>query len=161
MKGVVHVRPQGTPYRYTQQDYNRMGHRQGQALLHRGWRAWQDAKVAHPAKSGQVQVGIDGPGYAVMRFVRTHAVVHVGQTVTFSVAGPGAPHTVTFGEEPPGLGILPPSGDPTSYAGGDLNSGVIAPGAPFVVTFTKAGTFAYICAIHDEMGMVGDVTVLP
>jgi plastocyanin len=161
MKGVVHVRAAGTPYPYTQQDYNRVGRHQGQVLLDRGMRAWQQSRMAHPASGGQVEVGIDGNGFAVMRFIRTHVVVHVGQTVTFGVAGPGAPHTVTFGQEPPGLGILAPSGDPTSYAGGDLNSGVIAPGAPFVVTFTAAGTFPYICAIHDDMGMVGDVTVLP
>jgi plastocyanin len=161
MKGVVHVRAAGTAYPYTQADYNRVGHQQAQVLLDRGMRAWQQAKEAHPATGHAVEVGIDGNGFAVMRFIRTHAVVHVGESVSFAVAGPGAPHTVTFGQEPAGLGILQPSGDPTHYAGGDLNSGVIAPGAPFVVTFTKAGTFPYICAIHDGMGMVGDVTVLP
>ncbi|MGO4343351.1 cupredoxin domain-containing protein [Pedococcus sp. 2YAF34] len=161
MKGVVHVRAAGTAYPYTQADYNQVGHRQGQVLLDRGMRAWEQAKEAHPAKSGQVQAGIDGNGFSVMRFIRTHATVHVGDTVTFSVAGPGAPHTVTFGHEPPIPAVLGPSGDPKHYAGGDLNSGVLAPGAPFVVTFTKAGTFPYICAIHDDMGMVGDVTVLP
>ena len=31
---------------------------------------------------------------------------------------------------------------------------------PFDVTFTKSGRFHYICAIHDGMGMVGDVTVI-
>jgi plastocyanin len=161
MKGVVHVRAAGTPYPYTQADYNRVGQHQGQELLDRGMRAWQQAKEAHPARSGQVQVGLDGMGFSVMRFIRTHATVHVGDTVTFSVPGPGAPHTVTFGHEPPIPAVLMPSGDPKHYAGGDLNSGVIAPGKPFVVTFTKAGTFPYICAIHDGMGMVGDVTVLP
>ena len=161
MKGVVHVRAAGTAYPYTQADYNQVGHQQGQVLLARGMRAWQEAKEAHPATGGAVQVGIDGMGFSVMRFIRTHATVHVGQSVSFAVAGPGAPHTVTFGQEPPIPAVLMPSGDPTHYAGGDLNSGVIAPGTPFVVTFTKAGKFSYICAIHDGMGMVGDVTVLP
>jgi plastocyanin len=161
MKGVVHVRAAGTAYPYTQADYNRVGQHQGQELLDRGMRAWQQAKEAHPANAGQVLAGIDGNGFGVMRFIRTHATVHVGDTVTFSVAGPGAPHTVTFGHEPPIPAVLMPSGDPKHYAGGDLNSGVLAPGKPFVVTFTKAGTFKYICAIHDGMGMVGDVTVLP
>jgi plastocyanin len=90
-----------------------------------------------------------------------NVVVHVGETVSFSTAGPGAPHTVTFGHEPPGLAILAPSGDPTHYSGGDLNSGVLAPGVPFTVTFTAAGKYHYICAIHDGMGMVGDVVVVP
>ena len=31
----------------------------------------------------------------------------------------------------------------------------------FKVTFVKAGTFTYICALHDYMGMVGTVRVLP
>ena len=74
---------------------------------------------------------------------------------------PGWCPTGSFGQEPPGLGILFPSGDPTSYAGGDLNSGVLAPGVPFSVTFTTTGTFHYICALHDDMGMVGDVLVVP
>ncbi|HEY3437632.1 MAG TPA: plastocyanin/azurin family copper-binding protein [Actinotalea sp.] len=38
---------------------------------------------------------------------------------------------------------------------------MLAPGVPFTVTFTAAGTFHYICAIHDDMGMVGDVVVVP
>jgi plastocyanin len=33
------------------------------------------------------------------------------------------------------------------------------PGQTFTVTFKKAGTFPYICALHDEMGMVGTVKV--
>ena len=31
----------------------------------------------------------------------------------------------------------------------------------FRVTFNQAGTFHYICAIHDQLGMVGDVIVKP
>ncbi|WP_406831096.1 plastocyanin/azurin family copper-binding protein [Pedococcus sp. KACC 23699] len=161
MKGMVHVRAAGTPYPYTQRDYNRVGHHQARVLLHDGKVAWRQARRAHPVTGHQVQVGIDGNGFAVMRFIRSHSVIHVGETVTFSVAGPGAPHTVTFGKEPAGLGILKPSGDPKHFGGGDLNSGVLAPGKPFTVTFTKAGRFSYICAIHDGMGMVGNVLVKP
>jgi plastocyanin len=161
MTGTVHVRPAGTAYPYTQLDYNRVGNQEAQAALFAGRNAWRQAKQAHATTGSSVQVGVEGEGFGVMRFVRDHVVVHVGDTVSFSVAGPGAPHTVTFGQEPPGLGILFPSGDPTHYAGGDLNSGVIAEGAPFKVTFTTAGTFHYICAIHDDMGMVGEVVVVP
>jgi len=161
MTGTVHVRPAGTSYPYTQQDYNRIGTQQAQADLSAGRQAWQQAKLTYATTGSEVLVGIDGEGFGVSRFVRQHVVVHVGDTVSFGVAGPGAPHTVTFGQEPPGLAILAPSGDPTHYAGGDLNSGVLSPGAPFNVTFTTAGTFHYICAIHDDMGMVGDVVVVP
>lgn len=31
----------------------------------------------------------------------------------------------------------------------------------FRVTFTKAGTYPYICALHDQLGMKGTVIVLP
>jgi plastocyanin len=161
MTGTVHVRAAGTAYPYTQGDYDRAGTKQANAILHRGRDAWREARQTHATTGSRVLVGIDGEGFGVSRFVRDRVVVHVGHTVSFAVAGPGAPHTVTFGQEPPGLAILAPSGDPTHYAGGDLNSGVLAPGAPFDVTFTKVGTFHYICAIHDDMGMVGDVVVVP
>lgn len=160
MTGTVHVRPAGTAYPYTQLDYNRVGNQQAQAGLFAGRKAWDSALQTQATTGSSVLVGVEGDGFGVMRFVRDRVVVHVGDTVSF-VAGPGAPHTVTFGQEPPGLGILFPSGDPTHYAGGDLNSGALTPGVPFDVTFTTAGTFHYICAIHDDMGMVGDVVVVP
>jgi len=31
----------------------------------------------------------------------------------------------------------------------------------FRVTFAKAGTYNYICALHDTLGMKGTVVVLP
>lgn len=158
MKGWVHVRPAGTAYPYTQRDYDRAGNQQARALLHDGRLAWRHAKQSSTNHS--VLAGIEGAGFAVMRFIRPHVVVHRGDTVRFFVAGPGAPHTVTFGKEPPIPAVLGPSGDRTHYAGGNLNSGVLQPGKPFDVTFTKTGKFHYICAIHDDMGMVGDVTVV-
>jgi plastocyanin len=161
MTGVVHVAPAGTAYPYTQQDYDRVGTQQGQADLSAGRNAWRAALQTHATTGHEVLVGVDGEGFGVSRFVRDHVVVHLGDTVSFGVAGPGAPHTVTFGNEPPGLGIFVPSGDPTHYSGGDLNSGLLAPGAPFDVTFTATGSYHYICAIHDDMGMVGDVLVVP
>lgn len=161
MTGVVHVRAAGTAYPYTQQDYNRAGNEQAAAALFAGRTALRQATQEHATTGSQVLVGIDGEGFGVSRFVRDTVVVHVGESVSFSTGGPGAPHTVTFGNEPPGLAILVPSGDPTHYGGGDLNSGVLAPGVPFTVTFTAAGKFHYICAIHDDMGMVGDVVVVP
>jgi len=160
MTGTVHVRPAGTAYPYTQLDYDRVGNQQAQAALFNARDAWRQARQANATTGSTVQVGVEGEGFGVMRFVRDHVVVHLGDTVSFT-AGPGAPHTVTFGQEPPGLGILFPSGDPTHYAGGDLNSGLLDPSAPFNVTFTTAGTFHYICAIHDDMGMVGNIVVVP
>ena len=31
----------------------------------------------------------------------------------------------------------------------------------FRITFTKAGIYPYICALHDELGMKGKIIVLP
>lgn len=160
MTGTVHVRAAGTAYPYSQQDYDRVGNAQAHSALFEGREAWRQTKQALGTTGNQVLVGIDGDGFSVMRFVRDHVVVHVGDTVSF-VTTAEAPHTVTFGAEPPIPQVLGPSGDPTHYAGGDLNSGLVSPGVPFAVTFTKAGTYHYICAIHDDMGMVGDVMVLP
>jgi len=56
-----------------------------------------------------------------------------------------------------------------------VNSGVLGPalqervGQPqpppgvtrFRVTFTGPGTFTYICALHDDLGMKGTVIVVP
>jgi plastocyanin len=160
MSGTVHVRAAGTPYPYTQQDYDRVGNQQTAAALFNGRAAYRQARQAYATTGNDVLVGIDGDGFSVMRFVRDRVVVHVGDTVSFATTAE-APHTVTFGQEPPGLGIFAPSGDPTHYSGGDLNSGLLVPGTPFDVTFTAVGTYHYICAIHDDMGMVGDVVVEP
>ena len=51
--------------------------------------------------SNHVFAGADNGAVMVMRFLRPTVVVHVGDTVTFDNNGMGAPHTVTFGEEPP------------------------------------------------------------
>ena len=46
----------------------------------------------------------------------------------------------------------------TSVAnGGAWNSGAIAPGGTFAMTFVSAGSFPYHCSIHP--GMAGTVTV--
>jgi plastocyanin len=122
---------------------------------------------------------------AVMRFLRDKTVVRVGETVEWTNLGPVVPHTVTFGVEP--ANPMPPTpvlvttdsdgarhatiGSPTD----SVNSGflVAAPqervGLPqspqavtrFRVTFTAPGTFNYICALHDDLGMKGTVKVVP
>jgi len=117
-----------------------------------------------------------------MRFLRDSIIVHVGDTVEWTNLDPVTPHTVTFGTEPTNLN--PPSGNVTSASDGarqatinsindDVHSGFIqaAPQdrtnlaqAPlgvtrFRVTFNTPGTFNYICALHDELGMVGKVIV--
>ncbi|HYT31746.1 MAG TPA: plastocyanin/azurin family copper-binding protein [Thermoanaerobaculia bacterium] len=119
---------------------------------------------------------------SLMRFLRDTIVVRVGDTVEWTMLDPSINHTVTFGAEPadprpPSANVLPTSdgarhaiiGSPTD----GVNSGFLSP-APqdraglaqsppgitrFRVTFTSPGTFNYICAIHDELGMKGTVIV--
>jgi plastocyanin len=120
----------------------------------------------------------------VMRFVRDKVVIHVGETVEWTNPDPTAVHTITFGPEP--ADPVPPSANVTvdvdgarhaviNSTAGSVNSGFLR-AAPeervglaqspltvtrFRVTFTKAGTYPYICAVHDQLGMKGEVIVLP
>ncbi len=157
MVGTIKVQDRHKPYPYTQQQYDHQARAEARALLVEGLHLWRDA--AKTADRHHVITGADDGAVAVMRFVRRTVHVRVGQSVTFENTGMGAPHTVTFGQEPPPPALFGPSGDPTKYAGGDLNSGIIPPGGSYTVTFTKAGTFPYVCALHDFMGMVGKVVV--
>ena len=156
MKGVVHVRDRGTDYPYSQADYDKSSAAQERVILRDGHQL--DASLAQQATNHMVIAGGDDGVAMVMRFVRPTVTVHVGEKVVFANTGMGAPHTVTFGEEPENVFV--PSGDPDHFKGGDLNSGIILPGGEFSVTFEAEGTFRYICALHDYMGMVGKVRVV-
>ena len=121
---------------------------------------------------------------SVVRFLHGTIEIHAGETVEWSILDPALPHTITFGVEPANPG--PPSanvsfdadgaGHATLKAPGDsTHSGIIGavpmnqvgvpqspPSIPvFRVTFLKPGTYNYICALHDELGMVGKVIVEP
>jgi plastocyanin len=119
---------------------------------------------------------------SLMRFRRGTIFVRVGDTVEWTMLDPSISHTVTFGAEPadprpPSANVLPTSdgarhaviGSPTdSVSSGFLTAAPqdragLAQSPPgvtrFLVTFTSPGTFNYICAIHDELGMNGTVIV--
>jgi len=122
---------------------------------------------------------------SVMRFLQGSIVVRVGDTVEWTNLDPVTPHTVTFGTEPSGP-PQPPSAGVTVDADGarhavltssseSVHSGFIIAAfqdriglaqAPlsvtrFRVTFQSPGTFDYICALHDDLGMTGRVMVKP
>ncbi|TQJ40124.1 plastocyanin [Arthrobacter sp. SLBN-112] len=156
MKGTVHVRDRGTDYPYSQADYDKASRAQERSILRDGQQL--DASLAQQASNHKVIAGGDDGVAMVMRFVRPTVTVHVGDTVVFANTGMDAPHTVTFGTEP--ANIFAPSGDRSHFNGGDLNSGIMWPGDEFAVTFQAKGTFEYICALHDYMGMVGKVRVV-
>jgi plastocyanin len=120
-----------------------------------------------------VLVGSGEPGYSVNRFGPTALTVAQGTTVTFR-ANWLEPHTVTF----PGTEANPAPDDarapiPTfpgtvpAYDGTKFtNSGFVIQGAPpgapvfasFQMSFSKTGTFPFLCILHP--GMNGTVTVV-
>lgn len=131
------------------------------------------------ATAGGTQVG------SLVRFLKGTVQIHVGDTVEWSNNDPQEPHTITFGTEPADL--FSPSPNVTVDADGvrhatidsisdSVHSGFIEatfqdfPGlisevpldhTRFRITFTEAGTFDYKCALHDNLGMVGKVIVIP
>jgi plastocyanin len=125
-----------------------------------------------------VLVGAGNARVSNLRFFPAAVTIRVGESVTFlKTQDPTEPHTVTFGVEPPNpLAQLMPRGGST-YSGGDASSGFLSTAAQFAyfhlagtplpvaltsyrLTFTKAGDFAYFCALHDGAGMRGIVHVV-
>jgi plastocyanin len=132
-------------------------------------------------------IGWDAGPLSYMRFAPTDFTIHVGDTIDWTQTSSQTPHTVTlYSAQPepaqfitqPQLGGPPkillnpaafaPAGGPTYDGTGVYNSGYMpgtqdpAPGPrTYRLTFTKPGTYEYICVLHDEMGMNGRITVLP
>jgi len=108
----------------------------------------------------------------IMQFVPAAVNIQVGDTVTWQNSVQ-APHIVTFlGGTPPGAPVMsledprlrpvPPSAagyDGTGMITSGLNGVGFGPNPPFSVKFTKPGTFPYICILHVDQGMGGNVTV--
>jgi len=119
-------------------------------------------------------IGSVKDGYSILRFTPRPIVVPRGATVRWSMADPFEIHTVTFTsgakppdhiipqpqqQGPPKLLVNPKATTPAggkSYDGtGFVNSGILfPPGIPgnppssYSLTFTKAGTYEYVCIVH-------------
>lgn len=128
---------------------------------------------------------------SLVRFVKGKIVVHVGDTVEWGNHDPQEPHTMTFGPPPanifapsPNVTMDPDGGlhATLSSPSDSAHSGFILqplpdqPGLPvnsnpdnaiaanptiFRVTFAGPGTYNYVCVLHDNLGMGGQVVVLP
>jgi plastocyanin len=147
----------------------------------------EDAVNSAKVRAGIAATMATGGGSQALsfsRFLQNTVVVRVGDTVEWTNPEPSRNHTVTFGTEP--ADAAPPSSNLTMDSDGarhaiitsatdSVNSGFLAP-APqdrpmlpqsppgvtrFRVTFKAPGTFNYICALHDEIGMKGTVIVNP
>ena len=128
---------------------------------------------------------------SLVRFVKGKIEIHAGDSVEWSNFDPEEPHTITFGEEPqdmfdPSPNVtMEPDGSLSAVLNSpsdSLHSGFMLqalddqPGTPvnsnpnnaialnpthFRVKFIKPGTYNYKCVLHDNLGMVGQVVVLP
>ncbi len=174
MQGTVVVNARGSAYPKTQADYD--AESAGLITSDLASAASSVATFPFTTSGTHLAAGI-GPGLtvgppsisSVLRFLDGPSLmdqdvdVAVGTTVIWTNLSNNTPHTVTFpvaGQDiPPMPPFSPPSGGNT-YDGSTLvNSGVMLPGGSFTLTFTKAGTFKYVCIFHDEQGMVANVRV--
>ncbi len=188
MTGTVHVLERSQTLPYDQGFYDRVAQSESKDLL--GDEDTGAPKHHHPGNSvtaGHGEIVATGGGsdsLSVVRFSDPDITVHAGDTVEWANDDPVTAHTVTFGTEPEDP--FPPSPNVTIDADGarhgvlnstsdSVHSGFIQPApqertglaqAPsgvtrFRVTFSKPGTYPYICALHDGLGMKGRVLVLP
>lgn len=117
------------------------------------------------SKTYHLASGLGSNSISILRFISSTLDVRVGDTVEWTnFDSGGEPHSVSFGPEPQDPSAVAPSGG-ASYAGtGWVSSGLFL-GAPFPaphaysLKFTKAGTYPYICVLHDVVGMHGSITV--
>jgi plastocyanin len=127
--------------------------------------------------------------FSLVRFINGTVTIHASDTVEWANLDPEIGHTITFGAIPQDL--IDPSCSPDCVVNTDpdgaphatiispkqnVHSGLVAalledePGVPhgpvapptrFRITFTTPGTYPYVCAFHDNLGMEGKVIVLP
>jgi plastocyanin len=189
MTGVVHVLDASATLPHDQDFYDRQAARGAAALLEEASHArvrapdGGDASGSVAAGIGAVvtMTGAGAQTASLMRFARKVVVVRVGDTVEWANLDPSINHTVTFGAEPAdprvASGVVPtPDGARQAVINStsdNVSSGFLTPApqdrpnlaqsAPgvtrFRVTFNAPGTYEYICAIHDELGMKGTVIV--
>lgn len=162
MQGVVHVNAAGTPYPYSQRDYNRQIEQGKKQIFNAGYKLIDIAR--DESNNHHVTLGIGNGLVSIMRFYPQNIVVHVGDSVTFTDRDTLTPHTVTYG--PPPSNDFAPYGNPHAFDGSaPLNSGFlgVSPqwfGTSYTITFVKAGTYAFRCDLHEMLGMVAKITVV-
>lgn len=189
MTATIHVLTMATPLPYDQAFYDQEANRQSAALLSDLMAGGHNHPDPDAVTAGVGHILGNGGGTqtaSVMRFMDATKVIHAGDTVEWTTAEAVTSHTITFGPEPDPLNQIPPSANVTTDADGArhavisstadvVHSGFITQApqdrtglaqAPlsatrFRVTFTQPGVYQYKCVLHDELGMVGQVVVLP
>jgi plastocyanin len=188
MTGVVHVLDPSMPLSHDQAFYDHLATSERKDILSdtdagNNHHAHSHGKEV-TAGTGEIVATAGGSQtVSLMRFLQPTQIVHVGDTVEWTNDSPVEPHTITFGTEPQDL--IDPSANVSVDVDGarhaeissrtdNVHSGFIVAApqeriglvqAPlgvtrFRVTFTHAGSFPYICALHDQLGMKGKVIVV-
>jgi len=119
---------------------------------------------ADGTKKYSAQIGAENQSGVAMQFFPAALQLMVGDTLEF--LNPGfTPHSASFGQYPGGDPFgLPVSDNSAAWDGtGFYHSGILGegwPGGPsFAITFSKAGTYDFYCALHGNQGQVGQVVV--
>lgn len=186
MTGVIHVLDSSTPLPHDQAFYDHQATLMRIGLLSDFDLRARLPNSANGVTAGTGETMATPGGHVNLAVVRfTNATIHIraGQTVEWGNSDPETPHTITFGTEPAG-DPTPPSSNVTTDADGALHATInstsdsvhsgfivaepqertgLAQTPPattrFRVTFTHAGIYPYICALHDDLGMRGQVIV--
>jgi plastocyanin len=189
MTATIHVLALLTPLPHDQAFYDKQAAVQLADLLSDAMASAHNHPDSNDITAGVGHIKGNGGGtqtVSVMRFMDATKVIHVGETVEWTSAEAVTNHTITFGPEPDPLNQIPPSANVTTDADGArhafisspsdaVHSGFITqspqdriglPQAPlsatrFRVTFTQPGVYQYQCVLHDQLGMVGVIIVLP
>ena len=188
MTGTVRVLGLNEPVPHDQDFYDKQAQNERERLLSAidlGSHEEHTMENHVNAGAGVISATPGGNGNLVlMRFDHEKIFIHAGETVEWTNSDPTASHTITFGTEP--ADPMPPSANVMVDADGarhaaisstadSVHSGFIVAAAQervglaqlppgvtrFRVTFKSAGSYPYICALHDELGMKGTVIVLP
>ena len=191
MTATVHVLAMSTPLPHGQDFYDERADQQRDELLSDIDASAHRHHASNEITSGVGYIVGNGGGTqtaTVMRFMDATKVIHVGETVEWTTAEAVTSHTITFGPEPdPSIQTAPSANVAIDVDGARhafmsspsdiVHSGFITelpqdriglPQAPltasatrFRVTFTGPGIYQYKCVLHDELGMVGEIIVLP
>ena len=189
MTATIHVLALSAPLPHDQDFYDKQADRQRADLLSDAMASAHNHSGPNEVTAGVGHIMGNGGGTqtaSVNRFMDATKVIHVGETVEWTTGEAVTNHTITFGPEPDPTNQIPPSVNVTLDPDGARHAVISSPSdavhsgfitqspqdrtnlaqAPlsatrFRVTFTQPGVYQYKCVLHDELGMVGQVIVLP
>ena len=187
MEGTVTVQAKGTKYPKTQAQYDQIATQEARAALAKAKELWQTTKPVVSGEPGKRTftmnlVGSQKDLATFYRFPAERLQIQRGETVTWVMQDPTELHTVSFGvgkkpfdivimkPQPKGppqflvnMQMFAPAGGKVHTGTGFYNSGFMLPGPPGVqsysLTFSRSGTYEYICATHAFFGMKGTIVV--